>query len=144
MVDDLDKLPSIKAGAIPRRSTSSLDSAIAMIGLFVGMVLVASLASGPAWWVARRRGTWLVWDYVSLVSPFGLWLVLAAAGFGSQSLGNLVEPVVLVAVIPIAHSVRVFFVERRSKFRAANSIAVLVIANLVAIGLRAFVPLIPE
>jgi len=115
-----------------------------MIALFIGAILVAALASGPAWWAARRRGTWLLWDYASLVTPFGLWLVLAYAGFGSQSLGNLVEPLVLVVAIPILNSVRVLLVERWSRIRTANSIAVFVILNLAAVGLRAFVPLIPE
>jgi hypothetical protein len=115
-----------------------------MIVLFIGAILVAALASGPAWWAARRRGTWLAWDYASLITPFGLWLVLANLGFGSQSLGNLVEPMVLVVAIPILNSIRVFLVERWSRLRTVNSIAVFVILNFAAVGLRAFVPQIPE
>jgi uncharacterized membrane protein len=115
-----------------------------MIAVFIVLILFTSLTSGPAWWNARCRGTWIAWDYASLVVPFGLWLVLASAGFGPQSLSNIVETFVLAAVIPILHSVRVFLVDKRIKYRRRNSIIVFVVANFVAIGLRALVPTLPE
>jgi hypothetical protein len=115
-----------------------------MIVVFLALLLFTSLASAPAWWDARRRGTWIAWDFASLVVPFGLWLVLASAGFGGESLSNIVETFVLAAVIPIFHSIRVFFVDRRFKYWPRNSIIVFVAANLVAIGLRALVPTLPE
>ena len=115
-----------------------------MIGFVLAMIIVTSIASAPAWWVARRRGTWLNWDYASLVTPFALWVALASAGFGAQSLGNLIEPVGLVAIIPLAHSIRVFLIDRWSKAAHAKSIAVFALVSVVAIGLRAFVPLLPE
>src|SRR5579859_6007864 len=115
-----------------------------MSGFVLGMIFVTSLASGPAWWVAHRRGTWLSWDYATLVTPFALWLGLAAAGFGAQSLGNLVEPLALVALIPITHSVRVFLIDRWSKATHAKSITLFALINIVVIGLRSFMPLLPE
>jgi uncharacterized membrane protein YfcA len=115
-----------------------------MIGVFLVLILFTSLASGPAWWNSRRRGTWTVWDYASLIVPFGLWLGLASAGVGGESLSNIVEMFVLAAVIPTLHSVRVFFVDRRSKYWYRNSIIVFVVANLISIALRALVPTLPE
>jgi len=115
-----------------------------MTFFFLGMILVTSLASIPALRLARRRKTWFGWDYATLVTPFALWLGLVSAGFGAQSLGNLVEPLTLVAVIPISHSIRIFLVDSWSKSARKNSIAVFACCNLIAIGLRAFVPLILE
>jgi hypothetical protein len=115
-----------------------------MSGFVMVMIIVTSIASGPAWWIARRRGTWLSWDYASLVTPFALWFALASAGFGAQSLGNLIEPMGLVAIIPLALSIRVFLIDRWWKAAHAKSIAVFAFVSVVAVGLRAFTPLVPE
>ena len=116
-----------------------------MIAVFLLLIIFTSIASGPAWWNADRRGSWIAWDYASLVVPFGLSLVLASAGFGPQkSLSNIVETFVLAAAIPILHSVRVFLVDRQFEYRRRNSSIVFVVAILIAIALWAFVPALPE
>ena len=116
-----------------------------MIAVFLVLILLTSLASGPAWWNARRRGAWIAWDYASLVVPFGLWLALVSAGFGPQkSLSNIVETFFLAGVVPILHSVRVFIVDKQFEYRRRNSIIVFVVVNLFAIGLWALVPTLPE
>jgi hypothetical protein len=116
-----------------------------MIVVFIALILVTSLASGPAWWNARRRGAWVAWDYASLGVPFGLWLGLVTIGFGpGKTLSNVVELFAIAAVVPIVHSVRVFFVDRRVGYRSRSSIIVFVVSNLVAIGFWALVPPLPE
>jgi hypothetical protein len=116
-----------------------------MIAVFLVLILFSSLASGPALWNARRRGAWIAWDYASLVVPFGLWLVLVSAGFGPEkSLSNVVETFAITGVIPILHSVRVFIIDRQFEYRRRNSIIVFVVASIVAIGLWALVPALPE
>jgi len=116
-----------------------------MIAVLLVLIVLTSLASAPAWWNARRRGAWAAWDYASLVVPFGLWLVLVTAGFGhDKTLSNVVELFFLMAAIPIFHSVRVFIVDRQFEYRRKNSIIVFVVASLVAIGLWALVPTLPE
>jgi hypothetical protein len=115
-----------------------------MIVLSVLIVVVVLLASAPAWWVARKRGTWFGWDYATLFAPFALWFLLAAAGFGAQSLSNIVELMGLVVLIPALHYVRVWLLDRWFKSARANSTAVLVFSIAAAVGLRAFFPLLPE
>jgi len=115
-----------------------------MFGFLLLMIGLTTIASAPAWWAARKRGTWRMWDYASLVTPYLVWVVLTVLGFGSQSLGNLVEPLVLVAIIPLLVSIRVFLIDRWMNASMANSIVVFALVSAAAICLRTFVLLIPE
>jgi len=116
-----------------------------MFAVFLVLLVLASLASGPAWWNARRHGAWIAWDYASLVVPFALWLALVIVGFGpGKSLSNVVELFILAVVVPLLHSVRVFIVDRQLMYRRRNSIVVFGAANLIAIALCGLVPGLPE
>ena len=115
-----------------------------MIAMCLVLIDVTTAASAPAWRSARANHTWLYWDYASIVVPFAVWITLTALGFGAQSLGNLVEQLALVAIIPITHTIRVFACDRWKNPARIHSIIVFAVVNIAATGLRAFVPLIPE
>jgi cytochrome bd-type quinol oxidase subunit 2 len=115
-----------------------------MFGLFSFLIAAGVLASIPAWRAARNTNKWRWWDFASLIVPYLVWITLAFLGFGAQSLGNLEELLVLVVVVPLALSLRVFLFDRRTKARATDSVVVFALLCIVAICLRAFFPMIPE
>lgn len=108
------------------------------------LMLGAALLSLPPWLVAKRRGTWFSWDYTLPVVPATLWLFLAGAGVGPQSLSNLVELLAVLAVVPLAVWVRVFALDRAWKNQQLNSVACFVCCLALPVVLRVSMPLLPE
>src|SRR5206468_1259459 len=94
-----------------------------MVVYFIGVILIAAVLCGPAWWSARKRDAWFLWDYAAVVAPFALWIGLVAMGIGAQSLANLVEFIILLPMIPIVVSLRVFLLDRLLSPRAGSIIA---------------------
>jgi hypothetical protein len=105
---------------------------------------IAVALCGPAWWFARKRQAWFRLDYATILLPFAVWVVLAELGLGPASLANLVELVLLVAVIPVLVSLRVFVADKHFATPRISSIVVLVVCILATVALRAFMPLLPE
>jgi hypothetical protein len=93
-----------------------------MIIYITVVIALAAVLSGPAWLAARKRNTWFSWDYATIVVPFAFWVILAGGGVGAQSLSNLIELVILLALVPAALSTRVFALDGFSKQPYLNSI----------------------
>ena len=114
-----------------------------MIVYLLVVVLGAILLSGPAWWSATGRDTWFAWDYATVTAPFAIWFLLASLDFGKLGLGNLIEIFILLLVVPIAVSIRVFVLDHWSHPRV-NSIALCAVSVLGAGGMRLLMPYLPE
>lgn len=115
-----------------------------MVFAFLIVVFITAALSAPAWLFARKRDAWFAWDYATLIAPFVVWIGLTACGYGPQSLANLIELVLLVMVIPALLSVRVFLTWVRTVPPRKGSLVVFVLSVLIAVGLRTFMPLLPE
>ena len=109
------------------------------------VLLVASaLLCSPAWYIARKRGSWFSWDYVTVFGPPLFWFMLAIAHIGSQSLSNLIELVIVAAFIPLAVWSRVLLLDRFSKAPKRNSLVVCGVCFLVPLILRVAMPTLAE
>lgn len=81
-------------------------------------------------------------DILAVPLPFALWWVLAIAGWKVKSLSNLIEPLSLLVLVPLVLLARVSWVKSApNNSRALVSFA---ICLLLAGGLYAFVPVLPE
>lgn len=91
------------------------------------LILLASsfLLCIPAWYVARKRRSWFAWDYATVFAPMPIWLVLAVIQVGAKSMSNLVELLVIAAAVPLAVSVRVFWLDGKWNDPTRNSLGVL-------------------
>ena len=88
-----------------------------------------------------------MWDYATvLLLPVAIWAILGALGLGAASLVNFViEPLVLVFLVPAAHSIRVFIVDPRWKNPVRSSLVTAsTLCFVVPLILRLVTPGIPE
>jgi hypothetical protein len=114
---------------------------VQLLLLFVVSVLLCI----PAWYIARRSHVWFPWDYVGIFGPYLVWLVLAISRVGSNSLANLVEIVILAALVPGVISIRVFLLDRIWSQPTKTSLAACVFCCLVLpLGLRLGMPGLSE
>ena len=98
----------------------------------------------PAWYVARRRGTWFGWDYLTILAPIPFWYVLSILGVGSQSLSNFIELLFVSAFIPIALSCRVFLLDQLSRTAMRSSLVICALSTVLPLGLRLAMPSLAE
>lgn len=99
----------------------------------------------PAWYVARKRQSWFVWDYATVFAPMFIWFALALAQVGNQGMSNLVELFVIAAVVPLAVSCRVFLLDRKWNDPTKNSIVIFTLCCIVLpLGLRLTIPILSE
>ncbi len=100
------------------------------------------LVGGPVWFFGRRRVQWSRWDLAVILLPFAVWAVLNMINDTGKSLSNLVEALWLGCFAALAPIVRVVVGGRVNQTLLA--LGLLVGVCLVAIGLWAFVPSLPE
>ncbi len=111
--------------------------------LFIPLYLVPLLiVGGPIWFLGRRRVQWNRWDFALVLLPFAVWDVAMLINETGKSLSNLVELLYLGCTASLAPVVRV--VVGRHANQKFLAIGLLVAVCLVAIGLWAFVPGLPE
>lgn len=106
--------------------------------------IIAALLVLPGWMLAKR---YRPWSGRILALPFlgvGLWGALVMLGLGSQSLGNIVE-VLIVATSTVVISYLVFFMFSHSNFSVARGTAIAyIVVAVVAVCLRLFMPVLQE
>jgi hypothetical protein len=106
--------------------------------------IVATLCVLPGWIWAKRHRPWSGWVLALPFLGIGFWGVLAMLGLGSQSLGNVVE-VLIIAASAVVISYLVFVLIGRLNFSVARGTAIAYIAvAVVAACLRLFMPVLPE
>jgi hypothetical protein len=110
------------------------------------LILAASpLLCAPAWHVARKAQRWYGSDYAAALGPIPFWFLLMSMRVGAMSLSNLfVELLSIAAFVPIAVSLRVFFVDRYVHETRRSSGIVCAICFALPLVLRLTVPGIPE
>ncbi|WP_057923095.1 hypothetical protein [Lysobacter capsici] len=115
-----------------------------MLIYFAVLTALATLLILPGWlWLqrARPRSAWVL-----VLPQFGinLWLAIAAAGIGAQSLSNLIE-LFGVAAVGVAIAYFKFLVLDRSSALSSRATAIAFgLIALAAIGLRLLMPILPE
>ncbi len=100
------------------------------------------IIAGPVWFFGRKRAKWSMWDFAIVAIPFAVWGVLMIANDSGKSLSNLVEGLIIGCVAPLAPIIRVLIAERQNQ--KVLAVGLLVVLCLVATGLWAFVPGLPE
>ena len=114
-----------------------------MFALWLVFLLMGIVVCGPVWFLGKRRIQWTWRDYIVLVLPLTLWIILIVINGAGKSLTNaVIEPFWLGCSVPIAPLTRLIIGKRVNQKLLA--ISLLVILCLVATGLWMFVPCLPE
>ena len=121
------------------RPISKLARMIAIAFWSTASFLLAAAAVAGGALLRSRNFVW--WDG-ALFTPLVLWLILSSTGLRPKSLSNLIEPIIVAAVILVTFSLRAFAF--RSYSHKARSIAAIVVSCGAAIMLYVLVPLLPE
>ena len=100
------------------------------------------LVAGPVWFFGRKRVRWNRWDFAIVLLPLAVWSVATMVNDTGKSLSNFVEALWLGCVVPLAPIIRVVVGERGNQKLVA--LGLLVGVCLVAMGLWAFMPGLPE
>ncbi|MBE1159102.1 hypothetical protein [Dyella acidiphila] len=114
-----------------------------MVALFFVVSVLAIVLIMPGWlWCGRKRHQ-TMWLLALPPLGIGLWAALAKLGVGAQSLGNIVEALVIAAVAVLMAYVK-FLLLDRAGFSRSGVIAAYVVVAVVTVGLRLFMPSMPE
>ena len=107
------------------------------------LVLVTTLGLYPAWRVSRGRGDSL-WLLFLGTPALVVWVLITGLGFGPQSLSNLVEALLIMVVsVPLGY-VKVFALDRFCGSPRRNTYLTMAALVMLAVVLRAAMPLLPE
>ncbi len=99
--------------------------------------------AAPIWFFGRRRVKWCVWDFSIVVIPFACWATLMVIHDIGKTLANLVvEAVIIGCIAALAPAARLFIRDKRNQIQLA--VILLIGACILATGLWAFVPGLPE
>jgi hypothetical protein len=109
--------------------------------LLLGLSFALSV---PACYVARRRNTWIGWDYATLFAPIPFWIMLVIVRIGPLSLSNVIEVLLVAFFVPVALTFRVFLVDRFSNDLWRTSMLTCLVCLVIPLGLRLAMPLLPE
>lgn len=98
--------------------------------------------AAPVWFFGQKRVQWNGWDFALAALPFATWAILMMVDATEKSLSNLVEAAYLGCIAIPVPIVRVVVGKKLNQKILA--FVLLVGVCLVAIGLWAFVPGLPE
>ena len=108
-----------------------------------GLYLMPFLpVTGVAWFFGRKRLQWNRWDFALFVLPFAVWAAAMMVDGTGKSLANLGEAFWLGGAAALAPIARVVAGQKVKQNLLAMGL--LIGVCLVAIGLWAFVPGLPE
>jgi hypothetical protein len=114
------------------------------MAILIATAIVLCLIIGFTWVTAKRRGALFVWDYATVLGPVPVWYALAAAGVGSNSMGNLLEIPVVLLLGAVMFALRVFVFDRALKSPTRASFATFVVTLALVVMVRLFMPNMPE
>lgn len=108
------------------------------------VVLVPILFCLPGWLIARKRYAATPWSLTYAVPALILWVALAMAGIGSQSLGNIIELIYLsFGAVPLYY-LKVMFIDKIRPNQRMNTIILTLSLCVIAVVLRLVMPVLPE
>jgi hypothetical protein len=112
--------------------------------MFVTLSLVGATLIAPGWFWAKKRCPQSLSLFFLPISGIGLWILLAAAGIGAQSLANLSELLGVVAAAVAAAYFKFLVADRRFGNKPPVVVAAFVFVAVVTIAFRLFIPQLPE
>jgi len=115
-----------------------------MIVLFIALPVFAILLIFPGWLWFRRKHQQSIWLLVLPIFGIGLWVALIAAGVGAQSLSNLSESFVVAATAIAAAYFKLLVLDQSAALSSRGNVIAFFVVALVAVGLRLFMPALPE
>lgn len=108
------------------------------------LIAFGILSCLPAWFVSRRRGQAGRWTLFAMLPGPACWLLLAAAGVGSQNLANLViELLDLVLGSVVLYYLKVFLLDRVTPRPGRNTAYLVALTLVAALLLRLLMPQLP-
>jgi hypothetical protein len=115
-----------------------------MTVLFLLMAIIGALLILPGWIWARKKVSQtpfiLGLPIVGIVS----WIGLTSIGIGAQSLSNIVEIFIVFAVSICSAYLKFAFFDRNMNHKSHGTFYASAIVLFVTIGLRLFMPTLPE
>ena len=115
-----------------------------MAALSTSLVALPFLLILLGWLWFRRKHKQSLWLLALPVFGVGLWIALAAAGIGAQSLSNIVELFYVAAIAVVVAYVKFLAFDRMSALQTRGTAIAFAVIALTTIGLRLFMPLLPE
>jgi ribose/xylose/arabinose/galactoside ABC-type transport system permease subunit len=73
-----------------------------------------------------------------------VWVTVAHRGYGAQSLGNLIEFLLLCGVGGVANYLKVLWIDRQTTHPLVTTIITMIMLMGLALALRTWMPSIPE
>jgi hypothetical protein len=118
---------------------------ISILVIYLPAVLLPLILLVPAAIISLRKPEPDSWMLAMVHVPaVTLWIGLVVSGYGAQSLGNLCEGFVIGAAAVVFAYVKVFVIDRYMENHALTSYALAGVLGLLAVGLRTFMPVLPE
>ena len=115
-----------------------------MLVMILASALISLALSAPAWWFARRRNSFYPWEPLLPAVPGPLWVLLTYLGIGPQSLGNLVEVPLVIAVFAALTYLRAFCFQGWGVPRRTGAAIMAALVLLVPLVTRMVFPMMPE
>lgn len=115
-----------------------------MLLAFPVLILLAALLCLPPFFYARTQEHGCYWILFMAFPAIAVWVFLAGAGIGGQSLSNLVEVFWLLGGGVILAWLKVFVIDRRIKNPRLSTYTILALLCIASIMLRLFIPELPE
>jgi len=107
------------------------------------LILAMAIISLPAYLYARKKTQESVWLLFATIPSLLFWIVLIAAGYGAQSLGNFIEFAWLIGIAIVLLYVKVFVVNSRVASAKQATYGLIALLCLIALMLRTFMPILP-
>jgi len=115
-----------------------------MIILILAAAVLSSALCVPAWWLSGRRGYLYPWEPALPALPVLLWLLVTYLGIGAQSLGNLVELPLVIAIFTAMVYLKSFAFRRWGIPKRTAAVILAALAALIPLALRLSFPWMPE
>jgi len=108
------------------------------------MAILGVLLILPGWFWARKKVSQTPFILGLPIVGMVIWIALTSLGIGAQSLSNMVETFIVFAVSVCSAYFKFIFFDRSTKPRSHGTLWAIAIVLFVTVGLRLFMPALPE
>jgi hypothetical protein len=115
-----------------------------MLILFTMLSVIAALAIFPGWNTAKKWHKQSLWLLALPLAGNAFWLLLTVLNIGVQSLANIIEVFAVNATAIVASYLKFYVFDRRPSMGSLGMIIAVAIVAAITLGLRLFMPLLPE